>query len=216
MVKAVIFDMDGLMIDSERVTFEGYVEEYRKLGKVCTEEFYLTLLGKRVPEIYERNYREFGREIDMDRIIGNVHRYMEERFRTEGVPVKKGLRELLEYLRANGIAAVVATSSARGRVDRILSMAGLAEYFAASVCGDEVSRGKPDPETFLTACQKAGASPEEALVLEDSEAGIQAAHAGHIPVICVPDMKIPEERYAAMTARIVNSLLDVIPYLEER
>ncbi len=213
-MKAVIFDMDGLMIDSERVTYEGYVREFEKRGLTYTVDFYKKQLGMTIPMIYDLNYKEFGQDLDLDTIIDHVHRYMAQRFETEGVPVKEGLKELLQYLKGHGYKTVVATSSARSRVDHILELADIEKYFDASVCGDEVSHGKPDPETFLVACQKVGVDPSEALVLEDSEAGIQAAYAGHIPVICVPDMKYPEPEYADKTWRIVNSLLDVKELLE--
>ena len=90
----------------------------------------------------------------------------------------------------------------------------MTQYFDDSICGDEVTHGKPNPEIFLTACHKIGVQPEEAVVLEDSEAGIQAAYDGHIDVICVPDMKYPEEKYVQMITKIVKSLDDVIDYLE--
>lgn len=82
------------------------------------------------------------------------------------------------------------------------------------ICGDEVTCGKPHPEIFLTACEKLGITPQEALVLEDSEAGITAAHAGNIDVICVPDMKYPDEEFANKTVKIVESLLEVIDHLK--
>jgi len=214
MIKAVIFDMDGLMIDSERVTFDGYVIEMGRRGYSYTEEFYKKMLGKNIADIYELNYQEFGRDLDLDTVIASVHKYMADLFEREGVPVKKGLRELLEYLKEQGYRTVVATSSSRSRVDKILELADLTKYFDDSVCGDEVEHGKPDPETFLKACRKVGASPAEALVLEDSEAGILAAHAGGIRVICVPDMKYPEPQYAGMAWKIVDSLEDVKKILQ--
>lgn len=216
MIKAVIFDMDGLMIDSERVTFEGYVAEMGKRGHVYTEEFYKTLLGTTVASIYEKTKQKFGQDLDMDTVVANVHKYMADLFETEGVPVKKGLVELLQYLKEHGYRIVVATSSSRSRVDTILKQANLDAYFDGSVCGDEVEHGKPNPETFLKACGKAGVDPSEVLVLEDSEAGIQAAHAGNMRVICVPDMKYPEPQYAALAWKIVDSLQDVIKILDEQ
>lgn len=215
MVKAVIFDMDGLMIDSERVTYEGYVKEMTKRGYDYTLEFYKKTLGKNMATIYEMYYDQFGRDLDMDTVVTLVHKYMDDCFRTEGVPVKKGLRELLQYLKEHHYRTVLATSSSRDRADTILKLADIEAYFDASVCGDEVTNGKPNPETFLTACKKVGVKPEEALVLEDSEAGICAAAAGNIPVICVPDMKHPAPEFAEKTWKIVDSLLDVLEILRD-
>ena len=209
MIKAVIFDMDGLMIDSERVTYEGYVIECRNLGVVMEEEFYKQLLGHTLPEVFQVLRKKYGETFPVEDVLKRVHKYMDDRFVQEGVPVKKGLRELLSYLKDHGYRTVVATSSGRERVDRILKQAELTEYFDGSVCGDEVKKGKPDPEVFIKACGKAMVKPEEALVLEDSEAGISAAYAAGIPVVCVPDMKYPEAEYAAKAFRIVDSLEDV-------
>lgn len=206
MKKAVIFDMDGLMIDSERVTFEGYVIECEKLGLTMEEEFYKQVLGLPLPTVFEMFYEKYGRSFPMEKVLGEVHRYMDDRFQREGVPVKEGLRELLEYLKDNGYKTIVATSSNRDRVDRILKQTGLAEYFDDSICGDEIERGKPNPDVFLKACEKAGTAPGEAIVLEDSEAGIQAGFSAGIPVICVPDMKYPREGFREKAARIVDSL----------
>lgn len=213
MIKAVIFDMDGLMIDSERVTYEGYVIECKKLGVVMDEEFYKRLLGRTLPEVYLMFREKYGEAFPMDDVLKKVHKYMDDRFAGEGVPVKKGLRKLLGYLKEHGYRTVVATSSGRQRVDRILKLADLEAYFDDSVCGDEVTKGKPDPEVFLKACEKAEAEPGEALVLEDSEAGISAAFAAGIPVVCVPDMKYPEKEYAAKAYKIVKSLDEVADIL---
>lgn len=120
--------------------------------------------------------------------------------------MKEGVEELLIYLKDHGYKTVLATSSNRDRVDQILEQTGLTAYFDSSICGDEIERGKPDPDVFLKACEKAGVRPGEAIVLEDSEAGIQAAFLAGIPVICVPDMKYPEEGFREKASLIVGSL----------
>ena len=214
MLKAVIFDMDGLMIDSERVTFDGYVIECEKLGYTMTKDFYKTLLGKPITGIYELFHKEFGEDFPIEDVIQRVHAYMANLFETQGVPIKKGLVDLLKYLKENNYKTIVATSSNRNRVDVILNSANIASYFDDSICGDEVTKGKPNPEVFLKSCEKLGVNTNEAIVLEDSEAGIQAAHSANIRVICVPDMKQPEEQYANMTHSIVNDLHDVLDLIK--
>lgn len=215
MIKAIIFDMDGLMIDSERVTFEGYQAMLSKQNLTMSEEFYKTLLGKPLTGIYAQFYKEYGEEFDIETLIKEVHNYMADRFETQGVPVKQGLLELLQYLKENQYKTIVATSSQRYRVDTILSLANLTTYFDDSICGDEVTNGKPNPEVFIKSCQKLGVTTQEAIVLEDSEAGIEAAYRGHINVFCIPDMKYPEVKYQKMTTKIVNSLFDVLTYLKK-
>lgn len=216
MIKAVIFDMDGLMIDSERVTYDGYVIECKKLGHTMTKDFYKTLLGKPTKAIYERFHTEFGEDFPIEEVIQKVHQYMADLFENEGVPVKKGLVDLLKYLKANGYKTIVATSSNRARVDVILENAKITEYFDDSICGDEVTKGKPNPEVFLKSCEKLGVKVDEAIVLEDSEAGIQASHSAGIKVICIPDMKYPEPEFAEMTYKIVDSLEDVLTLLKNK
>ncbi len=214
MIKAIIFDMDGLMIDSERVTFECYQEILKGMNLTMDEEFYKTLLGKPLKGIYQRFYDVYGNDFPIEDVIKDVHALMAKRFETEGVPIKTGLKSLLEYLKENNYKTIVATSSNRDRVDTILSQAQITDYFDDSICGDEVTKGKPNPEVFLKSCQKLGVNVDEAIVLEDSEAGIQASYDAGIKVICIPDMKYPEEEFAAKTLKIVDSLLDVIEHLK--
>ena len=121
---------------------------------------------------------------------------------------------LLLWLKQHQIKTIVATSSSRQRVDEILKNADILPYIDDSICGDEVTHGKPDPEIFLKACEKAGVSIKVAIVLEDSEAGIEAAYRGGLDVICIPDMKYPEHIYQVKTTAIFSSLDDVIDYLK--
>ena len=214
MKKAVIFDMDGLMIDSERVTYNEYVKKLAQLGHHdFTEELYRNCLGKNKQGICQVFIDHYGQDFPMTEVWDDVHVWIDESLR-QYVPKKKGLVELLEYLKANNYKTIVATSSGRARVDEILKNGNLTEYFDDSICGDEVTHGKPHPEIFLTACQKLDVKPEEALVLEDSEAGILAAYDGRIDVICVPDMKYPEQQFVEKVTKIVDSLDEVIDYLK--
>ena len=213
MITAVIFDMDGLMIDSERVTFEGYKHVLAKHNLTLSLEAYKTLLGKPVKAVYELFHKDYGDDFDVEETIKAVHQYMADLFDQEGVPLKKGLLELLIYLKENNYKTIVATSSTRKRVDHILGLADIIKYFDDSICGDEVTHGKPHPEVFLRACEKLGVNPSDAIVLEDSEAGIQAAYSGNIDVICIPDMKYPEQEFEKMTTKILDSLDQVIDFL---
>ena len=214
MIKAIIFDMDGLMIDIERVTFECYQERLKDMNLTMDEEFYKTLLGKPIKGIYQRFYDVYGNDFPIENVIQDVHQLMAERFETEGVPVKKGLVELLHYLKDNNYKTIVATSSNRDRVDKILAQAKITEFFDDSICGDEVTKGKPNPEVFLKSCQKLGVNVDEAIVLEDSEAGIQASYDANIKVICIPDMKYPEKQYEEKTFKILKDLTEVTAYLK--
>lgn len=212
MKKAVIFDMDGLMLDSERVTYEEYKNKLEELNYIFDDQMYRTCLGKNKPSVYKIFLNHYGEEFPMDKIWDEVHVSLDARLKQE-TPLKPGIVELLTYLKENGYKTIVATSSSRSRATMLLKNANIWHYFDDAICGDEVTYGKPHPEIFLTACEKLGVTPSEALVLEDSEAGITAAHSGNIDVICIPDLKYPDEEFANKTLKIVHSLHDVITHL---
>lgn len=214
MIKGVIFDMDGLMIDSETVTYQMFVKKLKLLDHHdFNEEDYKKVLGKNKKGICQVIIDKYGKDFPIEVFWDDTHVWLDESLRNH-VPFKKGLIELLDYLKENQYKTVIATSSERTRVLEILNNGHIIDYFDNMVCGDDVSKGKPDPETFLTACQKINILPEEALVLEDSEPGILAAYKGKIDVICVPDKKYPEKEFASKTTKIVDSLLDVIDYIK--
>lgn len=215
MLKAVIFDMDGLMIDSERICFRGYQKEFEKYEKIMDETLYQLILGKNKPSIYQAFHEVMGENFPIEKIHEDVLEYIDATLKQEGVPLKEGLLELLEYLQTKKIKCVVATSSNRNRVNFILRHAGIEKYFDAVICGDEVTCGKPNPEIFLKGCAKVDATSDEVIVLEDSEMGIKAAFDGNMKVICVPDMKYPEKQYVEKTWCILENLFEVKTFLEE-
>ena len=215
MIKAIIFDMDGLMVDSETVTYEGCKYVLNKLGLDITKDFYKTTLGKTVKE-GRQLYRDQYPGIDLNALFEEVYDYMDDVFTNEGVPIKKGLIELLEYLTDHNYIKMVASSSTREHVEDVLSKADVLKYIDDSICGDEVINGKPNPEIFIKACEKLNINRDEAIVLEDSEAGIEAAYNGHIPVICIPDMKYPDQKHIDMTYCLLDDLSQVINLLESK
>ena len=138
---------------------------------------------------------------------------IENRFIAQGVDLKYGAKELLSYLKDNNFKIAIASSSTRDRALTILKQHNIVEYFDDFVFGNEVEKGKPNPDIFLKACDKLSEKPEKCLVLEDSEAGIQSAYSANIPVICIPDMKVPNDSYLNMTKEVLSSLEEVISYL---
>ncbi|MCD7948901.1 MAG: HAD family phosphatase [Erysipelotrichaceae bacterium] len=214
MLKAIIFDMDGLMINSEEVTYERYVKVLKDMNLDMSREFYTSLLGQTVPRAFEKMRAFYGEDFPCQDVIDKVHILLNDDFKDEGIPIKKGLVELLEYLTKNNYKIIVASSSNKERVTKLLQQVDVYQYLDDCICGDEVSQGKPNPEIFLKACEKLHVLPSEAMVIEDSEAGIEAAHTAHIPVICIPDMKYPDKEYADMTYKILESLDQVIDVLE--
>ena len=216
MVKAVIFDLDGLLVDTEIISYRILKEILAGLGYSFTLEEYTrgysgkpeTANSAHLAEAYQLPWTP---EETLERILRR-----EEELHAQGVELKPGAKELLAYLQETGRGIAMASSSTRDRALNLLDQHGVTGYFQQFVFAGEVERGKPAPDVFLKACEKLGEAPEDCLVLEDSEAGIQAAHAARVPVICVPDLKTPEQRFLDLTAAVCPSLDQVIPYLSDK
>lgn len=214
MKKAVIFDLDGLLIDSEIISFQLYKDLTGQYGHTFTlDEYAHNYSGKTGLGNMENLIRSFELPISMEKGLAFV-KEKEKEYVKKGVALKPGAKELTAYLKSRRCLMILATSSSRSRAVEILGQHGLEHCFDHMVFGTEVERGKPHPDIFLKACEKAGEPAPDCLVLEDSEAGIQAARSAGIDVICIPDMKPPAEPFKAMTAAILPSLLEVIPWLE--
>ena len=215
MKKAVIFDLDGLLIDSETIAYKIDSELVGKYGhEFPLAEYIAHYSGKTVKDNAGRLVEVYGLPYTPDEalkwIIARDNEYI-----GQGVPLKKGARELLEFLKSKGIKVLLATSSVRERAVDILSQNGIDGFFDDMLFGDEVKNGKPAPDIYLKAMERTGVPAEECLVLEDSEAGIRSAHSAGVDVICIPDMKAPAEEYRAMAYRVIPSLDRVIGILEE-
>ncbi len=215
MITTVLFDLDGLLIDSEVVYFQMAQEMVTQYGKSITLEDYVSKQSGRTLVDNVQSY------IDLCNMPITVQEGIqwtwdrEAEITANGIPLKPGAEKLIHYLKEQGITMILATSSLPDRAEKLLRQNGVYDYFAGSVCGTEVKRGKPDPEVFELAAQKAGEIPAHCLVLEDSENGIRAAHAGGFPVICVPDLKVPGKEYLDMTTAVVHSLDEVIPLIPQ-
>ncbi len=214
MKTTVIFDLDGLLIDSEVISYRLYQDLLNKYGhSFSVEEYAQDYSGKTGVGNMETLIRRYNLPITMEEGLAFAEAREKEYFE-KGVDLKPGGGKLLEYLKENSYKVILATSSTRDRALGVLTRNGIRDFFQDMVFGTEVKRGKPNPDIFLKACEKAGEIPENCLVLEDSEAGIQAAHSAKIDVICIPDMKMPGEEFRNMAAKILDSLEDVIPWLE--
>ena len=214
MINTVIFDLDGLLADTETNWYKVCKELMGNYGKEFTLDAYVRdHSGKTIvdnAELYIKNYElPLTTEECVEWLVSTEMRNVER-----GVPMMKGAMELLQYLKENGYKVILGTSSKLDRAMTILKGNQADQYFDDFVVGYDVERSKPFPDIFLKAAEKAGAKPEECLVLEDSEAGIQAAYAAGIPVICIPDLKKPSEECRKKTTAVMESLDEIIGYLE--
>ena len=215
MIKAVIFDLDGLLIDSEPIAYSILQDMVKPYGGFITlQDYTANYLGRTVRTGMHTIATNYNIPIDEEELFSLYLKLEEERV-AQGIPLKKGGKELLTYLKSNGYKMIVASSSLRKRAEDILSYHNISHYFDDMVFGYEVENSKPYPDIFLKACEKLGINTDEAIVLEDSESGIQAGYSANIPVICIPDLKLPEKEFLSKASFVFDSLFDVIEYLEK-
>lgn len=213
MIKAVIFDLDGLLIDSEIISYKIYKEILQQFGhNFSIEEYVQNFSGKTEVKNITNLIDTYSLPWTVEEGLNNFSK-IENKFIAQGIDLKEGAKELLGYLKDNNFKIAIASSSTRDRALTILKQHNIIGYFDEFVFGNEVEKGKPNPDIFLKACEKLSEKPEECLVLEDSEAGIQSAYSANIPVICIPDMKVPNQHYLNMTKEVLSSLEEVIYYL---
>ncbi len=213
-ISAVILDMDGLMLDTERLYKVAWQEAALQLGFLLDDSFYFTLVGRTNADGETALIERFG----MDFPLGPFRERWADLWREEveafGIPLKPGLTELLEYLAALGVPTAVATSSDQEHAAFSLQAAGLdARRFAHIVTGEQVETGKPAPDIYLEAARRLGVEPARTLAVEDSDAGILSASAAGMISVMVPDLKPPSPVARAVAFRVITSLHEVVPLM---
>ena len=211
---AAVFDMDGLIFDSERAGFECWSEVAKTYGFNDITALYRECIGCSRVRVEKLVKGAFGEDFPFDRFRQQVFELYTERYGGGKMPLKSGAREILEYLKTKGIRTAIASSSDREMVCSLLDGAGLTGYFDGIVAGDMVTRSKPEPDIFLAACRLLGTAPERTVAVEDSYNGIRAAHAGGLRPVMVPDMLPADEEMRSLAETVEDSLLDVIRWLE--
>lgn len=216
MKNTVIFDLDGLLIDSEIISYRLYSDLVAKYGRHMPLEDYISnYSGKTAKSNMRMLIDTYQLPISLE--DGLAFEALEERkYFKQGVALKRGAEELLSYLKNRKYKILLASSSTKERAVGVLEQNGIAGFFDNMVFGMEVKRGKPFPDIFIKACEYAGEPPKNCLVLEDSEAGIQAAYSAGIEVICIPDMKVPKEEFCDKSVAQLSSLEDVILWLDKK
>ncbi len=212
--KAVIFDMDGLMFDTERITKKIWKEACKEIGLDISEEIFYKAIGLNKEDGRKILENELGSKFHYDKAKEIRDKLYFEYMEKNGTPLKKGLLELIDFLEKNNIPKAIASSSSREIIEYLLKNAELISNFPIIVAGNEIKRGKPNPDIFLKASEKLKISPTECLILEDSNIGIKAASNAGIDVIMIPDILEPTEESKKICLKKCDSLLDVIDILK--
>ena len=218
MIKAVIFDMDGLMFDTEKLALPCTAQAARENGWQMYAEDVRAVIGCNFKSAEQHFKSVYGESFDYAPVRKRALELMSRHMDENGVEIKRGLLPLIDYLRDNGILYTVATSSDEPTARHHFEAAGISNLFGEIMSGEKVTRGKPDPQIYLKAADLLGVAAGECVVLEDSIYGIESAYlAGMIPIM-VPDLLAPSEKVKNMTYRVVSDLyeaMNVIKMLTE-
>ena len=206
---AVIFDMDGLMVDTEMLAIEEWEAAAQAHGAQIPRAVCLAMIGLNQRDSEQLIADTLGAGFPLEAVRDEYLYRVQQRLDCGDVAAKPGLHELLDFLEVRSVRKAVATSSARSDALKKLEAVGVLHRFAVLATADEVHRGKPAPDLFLLAAERLGVAPARCTVLEDSEAGIRAAVAAGMPAVLVPDIKQPSEAIAALATRIYPSLIHV-------
>ena len=209
MSKLVIFDMDGLMFDTEPLYYEANQRTADKLGIPFDYAFYKQFIGASDADFFKAIYQTVPKE-KADLFVDESRKDLKELFYSTTPKLKPGLRELLDSLKEDDVRLAVASSSHHELIDTLLEKADLTTYFDAVVGGDEVKQSKPSPEIFLKAAELTGPEHSDVIVLEDSLNGIRAGHSAGFKVIMVPDLIAPDKEAESKTFAICKDLFEVI------
>lgn len=211
MKKGAIFDQDGLMFDTEAIFTRAWFAADDRMGAAVPAEFCTAVSGSS-GESMRRIVKAYIPEVDCDELIRLAYQICYE-MQSRDLPEKPGLREILAFFKANGVKMAVASGSHRRQVEANLQRSGIGPFFDAVVAKEDVSRGKPDPEVFLTAAKRLGLDPSDCYVFEDSFNGVRAGHAAGCHTVMIPDLRQPDEEIAALYDACLPDLLAVIDYI---
>ena len=213
--KAIIFDMDGLMIDTERLALKAWQLAGADFGFPISDDIFITMVGRNRWDSDRTLVEVFGSDFPVDAVRKRYRTYVDGWINEGKLAVKSGLLELLGFLDEISMPRAVATSTEYERAVHKLALTNLLDRFSVVIAGDQVQNGKPAPDIFLAAAMRLDILPERCLVLEDSDAGIQSAYDAGMTPVMIPDMKPPSEKSLAFAHRIFEGLEEFHDYFRE-
>jgi HAD superfamily hydrolase (TIGR01509 family) len=203
--RAVVFDMDGILIDSEPLFRSVAKQTAADLGYTLSDAVYVQWMGLPPKAVEAAVVQSMGPEFPIETFRERFSEHWTTHTDLHGVPAQPGIPELLAELQARDIPFAVATSTRRNHAERSLEMAGLASFIDVLVGGDEVEQGKPEPEIFQSAAKKIAVPAASCVALEDSSVGVRAASSARMLTIMVPDLHLPSAEIAALARFVVPS-----------
>ena len=215
MIHAVIFDMDGVLIDTERHLFDCWQQAAKEYGYMLTKEQLLGIRSLAAEFAVPHFQKLMGEAFDYAAIRSRRKELMRDYIAEHGVDKKPCVDEFLDYLHANGYKTAVATATDPERAKQYLSSIGIYEKFDRIVCATTVAHGKPMPDVYLYACEQIGEHPEYCLAIEDSDNGALSAHRAGCHGVMVPDLAGPKPETAELLPGLAENLAEVIPILEQ-
>lgn len=214
MFNAILFDMDGLILDTEPINIKARVEEGNKIGLEITEEMAMATIGMSHKYVEEYFKKFFGDRFDHSYFREKRKEHLIKYMKQNGLPLKEGVVELLEFLKSKKIRTAIVTSSSRNIINEYKKYGNIFDYFELIVSGDEVKEGKPSPDVYLYAALKLGVEPSSCLVLEDSKNGVISGSKAGMTVCMIPDLIVPDEEVFSYHPIIKKTLLDVMEMLK--
>lgn len=210
-LKTVIFDMDGVLFDTERVYLDVWTKVFEKYGYKMTKEIYCKVIATGRENVKKVFKEEFGQSIPIEEMYKEKDKELEKAIENK-IPIKKGAQELLTFFKDRKYKLALATSASRERMEKQLEQANFGKIFDKVVCRDEVNETKPNPEIFLKAANKLRVNPKDCIVIEDSSAGIKAAYRGNMTPIHVVDLKEADEEIKKYSYKSFNNLYEIKRY----
>ncbi len=216
MIQAVVFDMDGVLFDTERMSLRLWKQVCENMGCVDVTQHAPQYMGLNPVQQKAFFLRQFGADFPYDEFMRKSREAVAEEIRKNGVPVKPGLYELLEYLKSHRYLVAVATSTRRATAMGHFEDANITGYLHQIICGDMVEKSKPDPDIYLKAAAALGVAPQYCMAVEDSPNGIASACASGMKTVMVPDLVQPTPELRQKLFACVPSLSEIVPLLERQ